>query len=181
MSSALNSTKAGFLDLPAELRYDIYRLALTNKTPLFAELNWPRGRVLLSASGSVNIDPTQEFNQLKYVCHQLNKETAGLELKYNDLEIRKLDRHYLNVGEMLSLFACHVGKSKKHWLDGIVFHLKDNSTVLRQPKDRISSHNTIVAFCTEHPLVTVHHTEPEWSIRLSRKYRNLTDIETGAI
>lgn len=56
MTSTAPSTKPGFLDLPAELRNDIHQLALTNNNPLFVEVNWPRGRVLLSASASVDID-----------------------------------------------------------------------------------------------------------------------------
>ncbi|KAH4313138.1 hypothetical protein HBH64_012680 [Parastagonospora nodorum] len=169
MASTATSIKSGFLNLPAELRNDICQLALTDKIPLFAEVNWPRGRALLSASVPVDIDPTQEFNQLKYVCRQFNEEAAGLELKYNDLYIWKLDRHAgRNIGKMLFLVAGCVGKSKKHWLNGIVFHLKEKPRIVFQPKDLVAGHDAIFAFRTKYLLTKVHLTIPEWNLKLQR-------------
>jgi hypothetical protein len=67
------------LDLPRELRDTIYEYALTEKAGLVISRSFPSCvRPLDDQYGS---DP----NPLKFVCHQLYKETKDLGLRYNKL------------------------------------------------------------------------------------------------
>jgi hypothetical protein len=81
--------KPTFLTLPPELRNDIYKLVFHAKNGLFHRKNFAKSpnkpfcfnRMKWLSSDSIAV----EINQLKYVCRQLYKETAGVEVKYNTL------------------------------------------------------------------------------------------------
>jgi hypothetical protein len=77
----MRNRKITFCNLPGEIRNLIYGFALTDDDPL-------HHRVVRSREGFYNSEcnsEAKEFNQLQYVCKQLRKETAGLELRHNDL------------------------------------------------------------------------------------------------
>ncbi|KAF2730865.1 hypothetical protein EJ04DRAFT_567323 [Polyplosphaeria fusca] len=72
------------LGLPSEIRNQIYQLALTHKIPITVQIR-KRGS---SSKGGLVLEGTETPpNALKAVCRQLRYETAGLELRYNNIEI----------------------------------------------------------------------------------------------
>jgi hypothetical protein len=77
----MRNRKITFLDLPGEILNLIYGFALTGDDPL-------HHRVVHSREGFYDSEcnsKAKEFNQLQHVCVQLREETAGLELRHNDL------------------------------------------------------------------------------------------------
>jgi hypothetical protein len=72
-------------------------------------------------------DRLAEFNQIKFVCRQLYFETASVELKHNDLEILKTTARDKSQDDQLHKTVDMIGKSKKHWLDGITITVSDTS------------------------------------------------------
>jgi hypothetical protein len=74
-----------FFRLPGELRNRVYEYALTtNKTLRFIGANSGEKPKLLEPDSR---HANGEYNQLKYTCRQWYQETAGLEAKFNKIEI----------------------------------------------------------------------------------------------
>jgi hypothetical protein len=89
-SAALNTSSSPLLRLPGELRNRIYAYALTAGGGL--DLVWTRDRPSpqLLASEVTEDNACDDWNQLKYICHQLYNETAGLEADFNLVTVRNL-------------------------------------------------------------------------------------------
>ena len=79
------------LQLPRETRDIIYQYALSEPEGLFFRMErttYEKEHGLFTAFSTreaANDGDAQEANQLKYVCHQIRAETAGLGVKVNDL------------------------------------------------------------------------------------------------
>ena len=81
------------LDMPAEIRNEIYQYALTDTAGLRVRSQATRNRCKKKPvmhindldTGVVNEDQPLPINQMMYVCKLLRKETAGLEVQYNDV------------------------------------------------------------------------------------------------
>ena len=87
---------------------------------------------------------TEDFNQLKYVCRQLYSETAGLELKYNDLI---LSAKWNLLSKLTQSFA-------EFPVSGTVSLRK---VILRGPLDPIKKLLKLDEFCKQQPHITVHY------------------------
>ena len=76
-------------NLPAELRIDIYKYYLSEEKGI--KLVYGRD-CQTEKPVTVSNDDTNKapINQLQYVCRQLRKEAAGLEVKYNNVELQPL-------------------------------------------------------------------------------------------
>lgn len=77
------------LCLPGELRNRIYKYVLTtpNANALRIDMQWTKASKRKPKLYEV-VEPYEEFNRMKYVCHQLYQETAGLEAKFNTIIFR---------------------------------------------------------------------------------------------
>jgi hypothetical protein len=83
MSHQVTLQISALLALPGELRNRIYELALTANKPL-PYIGSPEGfnGIVLVEQGSRNA-----FNQIKNVCQELTRDTADLELQFNEILI----------------------------------------------------------------------------------------------
>ncbi|KAF2711274.1 hypothetical protein K504DRAFT_489183 [Pleomassaria siparia CBS 279.74] len=85
-----------FFDLPQELRDTIYEFAFTEENGLFTQRRaMPKGVIKLWASREdacyqETNTSEQEQDQLRFVCRQLHRETAGLGLRYNRLTFQAI-------------------------------------------------------------------------------------------
>ncbi len=69
------------LRLPGEIRNRIYEYALTSPKKLYFSATDEALKLRPAMSLWSGVSP--EFNQLKYTCYQLYKETAGVEVQFN--------------------------------------------------------------------------------------------------
>jgi hypothetical protein len=86
------SSDSLLLKLPGELRNRICQYALTSPHELYMILDHDDKIFGIFENPDGKIHPeeflsSKVFNQLKYTCHQLDKETAGTEVKCNDVRI----------------------------------------------------------------------------------------------
>ncbi|CAO2654138.1 Nn.00g108710.m01.CDS01 [Neocucurbitaria sp. VM-36] len=170
------------LTLPGEIRNRIYRYALAcDKLKVIlpfvdnAELPVPwkfRSKVqrLILVDATVDDVPNiVEFNQLKFTCRHFYTETAGLELKYNNIFVTRRWTFEDEVGSQFLQFA-NLVKAKAHWLSGSILTLED---VCPWPSETGSGERfegffpdtaTIIAkiasWCRDHPSVQVDITIP---------------------
>jgi hypothetical protein len=150
-------TQCTLLTLPGDVRSRIMEYALTSSAPLHLVSplkTAPKGAVRpfsavmaarLCAKRPILVDPQSEtgdgveFNQIKYVCSQLKAETAGHELRFNDIIIAGED----STCKQLLQFGEHIG-SKTRWLKNRTITLLDlrprygNPGELTPPKILIS-------------------------------------------
>ena len=111
------------LDLPAELRNTIYGLALTHSKPL--HYRKPKGDgdksylyLPEAPSQQVHDQKPVEYNQLKYVNKQLYAETAGLELKFNDITFDIIP-YSLRSSDLLTAWVTSISVAKRSWIKTI--------------------------------------------------------------
>lgn len=83
--SNADGSQCPFRNLPAELRNDIYKYYLSEEKGI--KLVYGRD-CQTEKPVTVSNDDTNKapISQLQYVCLQLRKEAAGLEVKYNNVE-----------------------------------------------------------------------------------------------
>jgi hypothetical protein len=77
------------LKLPAELRNRIYQFAFTTSKGLYLDPSNPTRS--LDADAKEEYKKRKTISLLKFTCHQLYKETAGIEIKFNRVDL--LDPH----------------------------------------------------------------------------------------
>jgi hypothetical protein len=95
------ATPSRLLTLPQELRDLIYKYALTEPEGLSTTTDSsPSSNIRLCQLESTLRYPSQESNQLRYVCRQLHFETNALGLMYNTIQF--VDNNH---GSAYSLFA----------------------------------------------------------------------------
>jgi len=151
-ASAPSNQPCPFLDLPPEIRNHIYQFALTSAfgylrlqspsepgttihSSVSPSIDDAFHRTLLINSDDADLDT--EFNQLKFVSKQLYQETAGIEVRFNDIVIAKKWSSELSLGTQLLQFIQLVSISKRHWLVGCTFRLKDlRCSAIRFPMAR---------------------------------------------
>jgi hypothetical protein len=109
---------------------------------------------------TVDSENLVDFNQLKYVCRQLYAETAGIELKFNDLSIRQKSDLEGTFGTRFQTLMRHV-EPRIHWLSGATIVL-EGSRDARDFDDYESFHpctadvmNRTIVFCKSNPKVNV--------------------------
>src|SRR5262245_54277139 len=79
------TTSSPLLKLPNELRNKIYDFALMELHPIIHSLTPSDHSCFLQLPEESAQEPTKECNQLKYVSHQIRRETIGYELKVNGI------------------------------------------------------------------------------------------------
>ncbi|KAI8938847.1 hypothetical protein NX059_004709 [Plenodomus lindquistii] len=129
---------ASLLNLPGEIRNAIYNHALTAPSaglnivlPCTRTTSPPR----LAAGHGIqrpvlvqSCDKEEnEYNQLKFVCKQLYREAAGLEVKLNNLVVEHKSDSEATCGEQMLSFMAHV-QGKVYWLTGRTITIKTIET-----------------------------------------------------
>jgi len=155
-----------FLALPAEIRNQIYELALTSPKPL-------------------RIHQTPErappFNQLKYINKQLYAETAHLELIYNNLLVRA-ESYDEQPGQMLLQWLSNMPPAKRACVRTVTLKYnvaKSNMVATLNPftgRTRYITTNTAPDFpetaetfrqlakvCRANPAMKIHYQLPKWT------------------
>ncbi|KAF1944321.1 hypothetical protein EJ02DRAFT_98722 [Clathrospora elynae] len=142
-----------FLRLPGELRNRICEYSLTTTEVL--QFTEHRGKARL-------LDPAnkvKDFNKLKYVCRQLYKETAGLEVKFNTVVIR-FDFSSSPKREPARIFGTFLttcAPSKVSWFADIILkssHSGHNLNDLLEPASHIFP---VATFCRMNPHVKIRY------------------------
>jgi hypothetical protein len=198
------------LRLPSELRNEVYRHAFSADKPLDLEVNSEDrlyltlhdehdtsvGKSIMSISGKplnihviLNTD-ADEFNQLKFVNKQLYSETLGLEMQYNDIQVRRLsDNHEPPASQFLHWYNS-LPITQREWLVGATIVLKDQYDVGRQelPSEFISDSAEnmakLAAFCKAHPSIKVRYQLSQWNFARvvdDDGYRHSNPYTKGAI
>jgi hypothetical protein len=109
--------------------------------------------------------PNVEYNQLKFVCRQAYAETAGLELKYNDLIVCDRSRGDEAVGLQFVKFLENIGAAKHSWLHGCSIDPVDRREKDIRPghtflPDSAATIARIASFCNANPSISAHYIIP---------------------
>jgi hypothetical protein len=203
-------TQCTFLTLPGDVRSRIMEYALTSSAALHhvSPLETPLKGVVrpfsavmaarLCAKRPILVDPQSEtgdgveFNQIKYVCRQAYAETAGHELRFNDIIIAGED----STCKQLLQFGEYIGR-KTRWLKNRPITLSDlrprygNPGELTPPKilmnlfpDSADMVAKTAWFCEAQPSITVHITLPQLGTQLDcarpHTHNLVLQIITGA-
>jgi hypothetical protein len=178
MSHHVTSQTSDLLALPAELRNRIYELALAAEKPLHY-IGSPEGlkSVVLAEQGS-----RSAFNQLENVCQELARDTADLEIQYNDILI--VGTPAIMPTERLKEMRLRLG-SRAEWLRNIVIkpsrigqllpkgltpYLHDISDIspLRAPSIKETLENSR-QYCQNHPGATIKFLAPHFEYHVNNR------------
>ncbi|KAF1831075.1 hypothetical protein BDW02DRAFT_70361 [Decorospora gaudefroyi] len=148
------SADSPFLRLPAELRNRIYELVLTSteKRLRFAD-DGPCGKPRI-------YEPfprfsKRDFNQLKYVCRELYQETAGLEAKFNILEITGGQWPKPGPARIFNKFLRGCAPAKRRWFVKVILRQRHSGHSFMEIIEPASDVLPIADFCRQYPHVKV--------------------------
>jgi hypothetical protein len=152
---SFTSSTSPLLLLPGELRNRIYGYAFATESGI--EYNaGPRPQFVPRGD-----DTIVELNQLQYTCRQLYEETAGLEVKVNQVNFAG-KQHNSGLAERFLEFISTCTPKKVDWLRNVTLDLPDNRVeewgftldmLLEQKHTMVS----LGDFCHKHPLVHVRY------------------------
>ncbi|KAF2823017.1 hypothetical protein CC86DRAFT_385184 [Ophiobolus disseminans] len=125
-------------------------------------------------AGEATEDSSVEFNQLKFVCKELYSETAGLEIRYNDLLIQQTFENKLPVAEQHQLLVNHIGESRFSWLSGTTITLENTLTLKVMSEDKRTSTRPfpctvatavqVAEFCRANPTIQIRLISPGFNV-----------------
>jgi hypothetical protein len=152
---SFTSSTSPLLLLPGELRNCIYEYAFATESEI-EYIADPRPQFVPRGD-----DTTFELNQLRYTCRQLYEETAGLEVKVN--QVYFVGKQY-NSGpaERFLEFITTCTPERVDWFRNVTLDLPDNRVeewgftlhmLLEQKHTMVS----LGDFCHKHPLVHVRY------------------------
>lgn len=166
--SILEPQSAALLNLPDELRNNIYARVLTIMPSSPIEITFPRNEYGPSVNRK-HLRPLRsfstlpEFNQLKYVCRELYNDTAALELKYNDLAFSQVARAELEPDRQLLEFTRLCSLTKFAWLTTVELHIKalaipyyEHLSYFLKPH-HMNAYARVAQFCRKHPAISVKY------------------------
>jgi hypothetical protein len=159
------------LELPAELRNTICQFALTHSKSLHyynPENVGDRPYLYLRDIPSQQVDDKKpvEYNQLKYVNKQLYAETAGLELKHNDITLSERSERFEHTSpcEVLSDWLSSISHTKRFWIKTIAIRCEwefNRSKIVGESAETIAR---LTQLCNEIPSMRVKHYKPLWML-----------------
>lgn len=164
------ATTPSFLSLPPEIRSRIYEFALTPEDGLRHVHNrapsgkksffYERDRRCTFPQPTLEV----EFNQLKYVNHQLYSKTAALELKYSQLLIfNRISSPRLVCGAQVVSFLDSMSPAKRAWLSVIsIQETTPNPFEHEFLRDSATTLSRLDQFCGQHTNLTVLYEPPDW-------------------
>jgi hypothetical protein len=148
-----NLNNPPFFRLPGELRNRIYEYALTtDKTLRFIDGRRGEGSMLLEPNSR---HAHGEHNQIKYACHQLYQETAGLEAKFNKVEILRRRSPDAGTARIFRSFLARTTHKKGAWYADVTMkslHCGHNNNELLEPASDLLP---IADFCRRIPHVNI--------------------------
>jgi len=172
------------LCLPAELRNTIYELALTHTKPLHyrkPEGDEDKSYLYLpeAPSQQMHDEKPVEYNQLKYVNKQLWAETAGLELKFNDIAF-DINPDHLPSSELLTAWVSSISVAKRSWIKTITIRY---GNMAPEQKDLSADGPNAIArltqVCNDVPSMRVKYHVPFWTFGSSQSWGNFCFFATG--
>jgi hypothetical protein len=114
------------LKLPAELRNHIYHFALTTSKGLYLDPSNPTR--FLDADAKEEYKKRKTINLLKFTCHQLYKETADIEIKFNRVEL--LGPHqFPGPAQAFNDFLSRCTATKAQWLREVTLWFPDRDAL----------------------------------------------------
>lgn len=141
-----------FLNLPRELRDDIYSYALQHEKPLQylpVDAKWERHK---PGSYTSTNSPT-EYNQIKYANRQLWMETAGLEVRCNTLVFSRLPwkanteevsaLEAMSHSDGLTLFLGYLRELHQKWISYL-----QEVRIVSQPRNEDEGTESFLVFST---------------------------------
>ncbi|KAF2115338.1 hypothetical protein BDV96DRAFT_599692 [Lophiotrema nucula] len=151
------------LQLPGETRNQVYKLALTHisgKLYCWRRTTWYNGQAHHSFRVSRCKEPKSrhiDFNQLKFTCHQLYRETVDLETKFNTIIFTCLsldqDRN-IPIPDFL-LYTSQCAGPRLCWLRTVILDY-DKVTGLTVPEPAVTIAK-LAHFCRRTPHVMVKY------------------------
>jgi hypothetical protein len=154
-SPRYESSNSPLLKLPAELRNRVYHFALTTSKGLYLDRSNPAR--FLDADAKAEYKKRKTINILKFTCHQLYKETAGIEIKFNRVEF--LGPHQSpGPAQAFNDFLSRCTATRARLLREVTLWFPD--------RDALSFGNCVeseavllpvVEFCRNHPLVNLRY------------------------
>jgi hypothetical protein len=144
-----------FFRLPGELRNRVYEYALTtDKTLRFiGENSGEKPKLLEPDSRHTN----GEYNQLKYTCRKLYQETAGLEAKFNKIEIVSRRFPKAEPARLFRIFLTTSAPEKAAWFTNVTMkssHCGHDKNKLLEPASDLLP---IADFCRRNPHVNIRY------------------------
>jgi hypothetical protein len=125
-SSRYESSNSPLLKLPAELHNRIYHFALTTSKGLCLDPSNPTR--FLDADAKEEYKKRKMINLLKFTCHQLYKETAGIEIKFNRVEF--LGPHQSpGPAQAFNDFLSRCRATKARWLREVTLWFTDRDAL----------------------------------------------------
>ncbi|KAI4640031.1 hypothetical protein J4E93_008831 [Alternaria ventricosa] len=146
------------LRLPAELRNTIYELTLTASRSLHHHKPDAAGKkpyfYLRDDKSPV------DYNQLKYANKQLYAETAGLELKFNDITFSEGSKDALPSDALID-WVSSVSITKRSWIKTISIRPDsvDDLNLIGESPDAVAR---LTQLCNGIPNVKVKYYKPSW-------------------
>jgi hypothetical protein len=143
------------LKLPAELRNRIYQFAFTTSKGLYLDPSNPTRS--LDADAKEEYKKRKTISLLKFTCHQLYKETAGIEIKFNRVEL--LDLHQSpGPAQAFNDFLSMYTATKARWLREVTLRFFDRDTLsFGNSVESEAVLLPVVEFCRNHPLVNLRY------------------------
>ncbi|KAI4667099.1 uncharacterized protein J4E79_001783 [Alternaria viburni] len=161
------------LDLPAELRNTIYQLALTHSEPLHYRMpkdgeDKPYLYHREAPFQQGDDEKLVEYNQLKYVNKQLYAETAGLELKFNDVTLSESSGHE-SPSDMLTAWVSSISIAKRSWIKtiSITCDKYDPKCFDSESAEAVAR---LARLCNDIPTMRVKCYNPFWAYTNRRHY-----------
>lgn len=169
------SNHSCLLDLPAELRNQIFKYTLTCLEGLHVRSLADPGKPLaprhiLVASSENHRDVLHEhseFNQLKFVNKQLHFETAHMELEYNGISSVLDFKDDKGPGSQFLAWIRTIPPPLRSWLSGANIVLSTSTAPLRPGgtvqihiPDVVTTIRALVEFCTAHHAVILQYRLP---------------------
>jgi hypothetical protein len=173
-----------FLRLPAELRNQIYQLALSTPEPLVLISKYDGlATLLLSDFDGV----TREFNQLKYVNKQVFTETEHIELKYNDITVNRTKVEDDPPAAQFLNWVYAMMPPMHSWLDGATVVLSDESksyelSSITHVSDSARTMSYLARFCNAHIEVSIHYHLPQLNFAINEGFEvedHLEDLDAN--
>lgn len=169
------SQSSRFLQLPAELRNNVYEYVLTSphalrsRKPTNGE-HLPHGSDPSTSSSKVLEPSADEFNQIKYVNKEIYKEANALELRYNTLRFAYRPEDGSLASAQLISFMSSLPAPQKSWLRTIVVDDRNSehdnhSDAFKAfaPLDKPQIIAMLGQICSQNPKILVRYTMTYWS------------------
>lgn len=156
------------MSLPSELRNRIYEFALSASTPLYYLEPHKGSKAILHIRTALPHPPHHqavEFNQLKYANKQLYAETAGLELKFNNITI-SARWAFNNPAAKLVTWLSSMPPAKIAWINTITLTFDVRPVlygiVSLQVPETAETIAQLSHLCKSHPTINVKYILPFW-------------------